>query len=548
MPGADEVSGVVNNLPAVGSPMAWGTPKETPRDGDTGNGTNVDDAARKASKEAKLKEIASKADPGAFGALAELRKVEMPTEPFGKKDAFPKYHKTGPVAFIARHSVFESFTLFVIAVNACWIGYDADTNTAASIETADPLYTIGENCFCIYFTAEILIRFMAFHTKKLCLTDGWFVFDSALVTMMVFEAWVVPLFLANGGMGGGIGFLRLLRLLRLTRMARLMRSFPELLTLVMGMLAAVRSVAMTLLLLIIFNYIFAIVFTGNLGENPAYAETFGTMGMSMFNLFLAGTLLDDITTPTRAMLDQGLYMDLGFMLLYILVSSFTVLNMLIGVLCEVVSATKASEEEKAIVELVREKIEGVLNKIDTDGSGKLSREEFDTMVDGEDAAVVKEALDEIGVEAKHLLALSDSLFELDDDEVEEIMKQNPGKTEEEIRLEGRELTFADFLKTLCHMRPENDASVMDIAEVRKMMRRALRRTEIRVENFDTQISKVEQQGLPSSHVAALRALIASTKAIKSKVEVETQRAEQAEILAQQLQSQLDYFEKHDSNA
>jgi len=199
--------------------------------------------------------------------------------------------------------------------------------------------------------------------------------------------------------------------------------------------------------------------------------------------------------------------------------------MLIGVLCEVVSCTKQGEEERAVLELVREKIEAVMDKVDKDGSGMISRKEFDTMLEGPDAEIVLAALEEIDVESKHLLALSDSLFELDDDEVEALKKDYPGKSDAEIREEGKELSFSEFLKTLCHLRPENNASVMDVAEVRKMMRRALRKTEMKVEQFEGEIGKIEDHGLPHAHVEGVRRLLESTKEIRDKVLMEKQRAE-----------------------
>merc|ERR1712139_443407 len=156
------------------------------------------------------------------------------------------------------------------------------------------------------------------------------------------------------------------------------------------------------------------------------------------------------------------------------------------------------------------------------------------------------ALEEIDVESKHLLALSDSLFELDDDEVELLKRENPGKTELEIREEGKELSFAEFLKTLCHLRPENNASVMDVAEVRKMMRRALRKTEQKVEDFEAEISRIEEHGLPHAHVEAVRRLLSNTKEIRDKVLMEKQRAEAAEQLVKQLQGQLDALEAEGS--
>merc|ERR1719473_2056278 len=75
----------------------------------------------------------------------------------------------------------------------------------------------------------------------------------------------------------------------------------------------------------------------------------------------------------------GSYLLLGVFMVYILLSSFTVLNMLIGVLCEVVSATATGERQKQAVMEVKEKMESVFEKIDVDGSGKVSRDEFDQM-------------------------------------------------------------------------------------------------------------------------------------------------------------------------
>jgi len=169
----------------------------------------------------------------------------------------------------------------------------------------------------------------------------------------------------------------------------------------------------------------------------------------------------------------------------------------------------------------------------------ISRKEFDTMIEGPDAETVKQALEEINVESKHLLALSDSLFELDDDEMEEIRRANPGKTDAEIRAEGKELSFQEFLKTLCHLRPENDASVMDVAEVRKMMRRSLRNTEKKVEEFEEEISRIEEHGLPHAHVDTVRRLLNATKEIRDKVLKEKDKADEAEQIAKKLQSQLD---------
>merc|ERR1711964_60178 len=104
------------------------------------------------------------------------------------------------------------------------------------------------------------------------------------------------------------------------------------------------------------------------------------------------------------------------MLIFILLASVTVLNMLIGVICEVVSATAAAEEEKSLVSEVRGRLNKVYASIDTSGDGKISKDEFDGMAENDE---VRESLELMGVETKHLFALSDSLFERDEDEIAE---------------------------------------------------------------------------------------------------------------------------------
>merc|ERR1719316_743407 len=120
------------------------------------------------------------------------------------------------------------------------MGVDADQNTKPPGQT-DIQFIIADQFFAVFFTLELLIRFLAFAQKRNCLKDGWFKFDSAVVLLMVFETWILPFVGIHGA--GGFSMLRLLRLLRLTRLTRLTRSAPELIVLLKGMGVAVRSVS-----------------------------------------------------------------------------------------------------------------------------------------------------------------------------------------------------------------------------------------------------------------------------------------------------------------
>eukprot|EP00397_Hematodinium_sp_SG-2012_P034041 GEMP01036461.1.p1 GENE.GEMP01036461.1~~GEMP01036461.1.p1 ORF type:complete len:516 (+),score=94.15 GEMP01036461.1:39-1586(+) len=356
-------------------------------------------------------------------------------------------------AYLAKNPVFEGTTLFVVALNAVWIGIDTDHNGSPDLLHAKMKFIVMENFFCFYFTFEVLTRFLAFAKKRNCMKDFWFKFDSFLVTLMVLETWVIPLIMGGAGGVGQLSILRLLRLLRLSRMARLMRALPSLVILMKGMRAATRSVLTTLVLLVIILYIFGIIFTMQIGRDPDHHENFGTLPMSMYNLFLGATLLDDCTNVFKAFKDSEsttANLMLYAMLLFILISSFTVLNMLIGVLCEVASATKDSETDLADWSVASQRLTAAFAEIDEDKTGTVSKKEFLKMTEKEEVLTAFEILN---VEPKDLLALSDALFEPDNDAQEE-----------------KELSFADFLDVVWNNRPGISASVLDIRQFSTALR------------------------------------------------------------------------------
>jgi hypothetical protein len=311
---------------------------------------------------------------------------------------------------------------------------------------------VADNIFCVYFTFEVLVRFAAFARKIDCLKDAWFRFDTVLVTMMVAETWVMPL--ASPGGSGGMGnlsILRLLRLLRLTRMMKLMQAVPELLTLVKGIVASVRSVGSTLVLLIAFIYVFAILFTGQYkeSENEELRAYFGSMSVSMFTLFVNGTILDDLSTVVAALLADSQVM-LWVLIVFILLSSFTMLNMLIGILCEVVSATAEYESNKMAVTEVNDVLTQFFGSIDADGSGLISKEEWVKM--GENQEVAK-ALEGLGIEEEHIKLVANVIFTQDDSD------------------EDRELDFDDFLEELLRIKPTAEANSLEALHLGKVVQR-----------------------------------------------------------------------------
>merc|ERR1719387_1953193 len=124
---------------------------------------------------------------------------------------------------------------------------------------------------------------------------------------------------------------RLLRLLRLARMVRLLRGLPDLLILVRSMGAAIRSTSTVMVLLGIILYVGAIIFKMQLSE----MTWFSTIPRSICWLFFAATLGDNILQVFLEIYVINWFMALVYLVMVFL-CMFTLLNMLIGILCGVV--------------------------------------------------------------------------------------------------------------------------------------------------------------------------------------------------------------------
>lgn len=378
------------------------------------------------------------------------------------------YHKEGVFQEIARNGIFEKATLSVIALNALWISIDTDMNHAAVLTEAQPVFQFVEYFFVLYFSFEWTARFLAFRLKRHCLRDAWFCFDSALVLMMVLESWLmsaVLLMSSGNGSGGGMGnasILRMARLLRLSRMARMVRLFravPELLILIKGIVAATRSVIFTLLLLGILLYVFAIALRQLTDGTAVGADHFGSVPISMYTLLIDGTLMDNLGDLVRDLGAQSPVCGIMFWV-FVLLSSCTVMNMLIGVLCEVVSAVSSTEKEAILVSFVKERMKPLFEELDTSGDGLISKSEFLCILDNAQAVRL---LEEVGVDVIFLLDQCDSLFQED--------LQDPSN--EQVT---KDMDFEELMSVILELRGSNQACVKHIVGLRRHLLESMKHT------------------------------------------------------------------------
>lgn len=305
---------------------------------------------------------------------------------------------TTKMADIAYSAWFLNITILIIVCNAIWMLIDVEWNHV-NLRGADgrtPLETLGivmENLFCSYFTAEILIRLIAFKTWMFMFKDAWFIFDFLLVCLMVVETWILPVInLFDGSLNSDalnqISMVRLFRLLRLGRIFRMLRFHPELRLLVKSVARAMDAVFYILFLLVLVTYFFAIVFTTQLAvpgteraspfDDPNAKQLFSDIGSSMMSLFTYGTLADEMAFCCNAISQESIALFWLFTL-FVVFSCITLLNMLIGVLCQVVEDNSQEHSKQKMLVDLKTSLEEAFEALDTSHDGKISEEEFKKM-------------------------------------------------------------------------------------------------------------------------------------------------------------------------
>ncbi|CAK0826162.1 unnamed protein product [Prorocentrum cordatum] len=240
-------------------------------------------------------------------------------------------------------------------------------------------------------------------------------------SMMVAETWVMTVVLlcldtGGGGGMGGLSILRLFRLLRLSRLARMLRSMPELMILIKGVVASSRSVFCTMGLLAILLYVFAIAMRQLTDGTDVGELHFYSVPSSMYRLLIEGVFLDNLSSTVKVMSDSSPVFTIVF-LVFVCIAALMVMNMLIGVLCEVVSDVAKREKEDMGVHALKMKLAAVMARLDRDGTGTLSEDEFVQIMG--DATIVQ-LLDEVGVDPIGLIDMASTIFLRDDCDDEDL--------------------------------------------------------------------------------------------------------------------------------
>jgi voltage-gated sodium channel len=217
----------------------------------------------------------------------------------------------------------------VIVINAITLGLET---WPAAMDAAGPLLLAIDAAALWVFTIEIALKLWVYRSRFF--RDGWNLFDFAIVAI----AWVPA-----------SGPLAVLRALRIVRVLRLISIVPQMRAVVGALLKALPGMASILAVLMLVFYIGAVMATKLYGA--AFPDWFGTVGASMYSLFQVMTLESWSMGIVRPVMEvhPGAWM---FFVPFIVVTSFTVLNLFIALIVNSMQSLQAETNQTLRAEAV----------------------------------------------------------------------------------------------------------------------------------------------------------------------------------------------------
>jgi voltage-gated sodium channel len=228
----------------------------------------------------------------------------------------------------------QRIVVALIVVNAVTLGLETSSEVAARI---GPFLSIVDQAILAVFVLELALKLYA---------NGWRFFKSA---WNVFDLLVVGVALVPAA-----GPLSVLRTLRVLRVLRLISTMPRLRFIVESLLRAIPGIGAIGGLLGILFYVFAVMATSLFGG--AFPEWFGSIGGSLYTLFQIMTLESWSMGIVRPVMDQFPEAWL-FFVPFILLATFTMLNLFIAVIVNTMQsmhAQEAHDEREHIEETVHD--------------------------------------------------------------------------------------------------------------------------------------------------------------------------------------------------
>ncbi len=217
---------------------------------------------------------------------------------------------------------FQRAITILIAINAVTLGLE--TSKTAMALAGDVLVTLDRlilSVFVMELLAKIAVYRSRFHR------DPWNVFDFLVVGIALMPA---------------TGNLSVLRAMRILRVLRLVSAVPSMRRVVSALLHAIPGMGSIVALLTLVFYVFSVMATKLFAAS--FPDWFGTVGDSAYTLFQVMTLESWSMGIVRPVME--VYpLAWAFFLPFILLTSFTVLNLFIGIIVDAMQSQHTADQD-----------------------------------------------------------------------------------------------------------------------------------------------------------------------------------------------------------
>ena len=230
---------------------------------------------------------------------------------------------------IRSNKLFEIFVVSVIVFSALLVG-------AKTYEMTGVMYnmTVFLDWFIsAFFLVEITIRFLAEHRKRDFFKNFWNIFDTLIVLVSLIPAENADLAI-------------IARLVRVFRVLRMISIIPELRILLVSLIKAMPQLGYVMLLMFIIFYIYAAI--GSTLFEAINPVLWGDISISLLTLFRVMTFEDwtDVMYETMEVYPLSWI----FYLTFIFFTAFAFLNMVIGIVVNVMEQENAKARAEALEE------------------------------------------------------------------------------------------------------------------------------------------------------------------------------------------------------
>ena len=232
---------------------------------------------------------------------------------------------------IVESDLVQKIIIGLILLNALTLGLE--TNSVLMKEYGQQISFL-DNCILSIFVIEILIKLG--YRKLSFFKDGWNIFDFIIIGIALAPA---------------TGSLSVLRTLRIFRAMRLLSVVPSMKRVTQALLSAIPGILSVGSIILLIFYVSAVLATNFFGDD--FDTWFGNIGRSMFSLFQIMTLESwsmGIVRPVMELFPWAW----TFFVPFILVTSFAVLNLFIGIIVDAMQSQKTEKEKSATEEKLKQ--------------------------------------------------------------------------------------------------------------------------------------------------------------------------------------------------